>query len=295
MERKQSKYLWNKYRIGLVFTAPAFLMVLCFAVYPTLYTIYLSFFKYNMASGTPRRFLGLANYINLIKDTQFIHAIAVTLAYTFWGVAFTMIFGVLLALLLNKDGIVPGILRSVSLLPMLICSAALSVAWALMYNYSFGVLNAILDGIGLQKINFLGEVKNALPSLIVLDIWQFTPFVMILVLAGLKGIAKELYEAAEIDGANKAQSFFSITLPSIKGVLITTLIMRIIDTFKTFEKPFMMTNGGPALSTDTINLHVYNTAFISYELGYGSAGALLITILIALLSVLFMRISGKAQ
>jgi multiple sugar transport system permease protein len=295
MERKQSKYLWNKYRIGLLFTAPAFLMVLCFAVYPTLYTIYLSFFKYNMASGTPRRFLGLANYINLIKDTQFIHAIAVTLAYTFWGVAFTMIFGVLLALLLNKDGIVPGILRSVSLLPMLICSAALSVAWALMYNYSFGVLNAILDGIGLQKINFLGEVKNALPSLIVLDIWQFTPFVMILVLAGLKGIAKELYEAAEIDGANKAQSFFSITLPSIKGVLITTLIMRIIDTFKTFEKPFMMTNGGPALSTDTINLHVYNTAFISYELGYGSAGALLITILIALLSVLFMRISGKAQ
>ncbi|MDR1903975.1 MAG: sugar ABC transporter permease [Treponema sp.] len=287
--------LWKKHRIGLFFITPAGLMVLVFAVYPMLYTVYLSFFKHNMASGTARRFIGAANYINLLRDSQFLNSIFVTLVYTFWGVLFTMIFGVLLALLLNKDGFVPGILRSVSLMPMLICSAALSVAWVLMYNYSFGVLNAVLTAVGLPKMNFLGEIKTALPSLIILDVWQFTPYVMILVLAGLKGIPTELYEAAAIDGANKVQSFFRITLPSLRSVLITTLIMRVIDTFKTFEKPFMMTNGGPALSTDTINLHVYNTAFISYEMGYGSAGALIITLLIALLSIVFMKFAGSFQ
>jgi multiple sugar transport system permease protein len=248
-----------------------------------------------MGSGAPRRFIGIENYITLLQDTQFLNSIVVTLVYTFWGVAFTMIFGVLLALILNKEGLIPGVLRAVSLMPMLICGAALSVAWVLMYNYSFGVLNAALTGLGLSKVNFLGEIKNALPSLIVLDVWQFTPYVMILVLAGLKGIPMDLYEAAAIDGANKTQCFLSITLPSLRNVLITTLIMRVIDTFKTFEKPFMMTNGGPALSTDTINLHVYNSAFIRYEMGYGAAGALVITVLIALLSILFMKAAGATN
>jgi multiple sugar transport system permease protein len=138
-------------------------------------------------------------------------------------------------------------------------------------------------------------VKYALPSLIVLDIWQFTPFVMILILAGLKGIPAELYEAASIDGANKRQLFFKITLPSLKGVLFTTLIMRIIDTFKTFEKPYMMTNGGPAMTTNTVNLEVFKTAFSLWNMGYGSAGALAITIMIALLSILFMKVSGTKE
>jgi multiple sugar transport system permease protein len=215
--------------------------------------------------------------------------------YTFWGVGFTLIFGVILALLLNKEGLVPGILRAVSLMPMLIASAALSVAWTLMYNYSFGLLNAVLTAFHLPRLNFLGEIRYALPSLIVLDIWQFTPFVMILVLAGLKNIPVELYEAASIDGANKMQGFFRITLPSLRNILITTMIMRVIDTFKTFEKPYMMTNGGPALSTQTINLMVYSKAFNRYELGYGAAGALLITIMIAVLSILFMRFSGSQK
>jgi ABC-type sugar transport system permease subunit len=283
------------YKTGLMFIAPAFIMVLVFAIYPMVNTILLSFHKYNLAMGVPRQFIGLENYTSLLKDADFLNSIVVTLVYTFWGVGLTMVFGVLLALLLNKEGLVPGILRAVSLMPMLICGAALSVAWVLMYNYSFGLLNAILRVFGIAPLNFLGEIRNALPSLIVLDTWQFTPFVMILVLAGLKGIPVELYEAASIDGANRFQSFLRITIPSLKNVLFTTLIMRIIDTFKTFEKPYMMTNGGPAGTTETINLQVFKVAFSSWNLGYGSAGALIITILIALLSILFMKTSGTAR
>jgi multiple sugar transport system permease protein len=286
---------WYNYKVGIMFMTPAFLMIAIFAFYPLFYTIYLSSFKYSLITAMPKRFIGISNYINLLKDAQFLNSIRVTTVYTFWGVAATMIFGVALALLLNKEGIVPGILRAVALMPMLICGAALSVAWVMMYNHSFGVLNALLEAFGFDRVNFLGEIRNALPSLIVLDIWQFTPFVMILVLAGLKNIPTELYEAAEIDGANKVQSFVKITLPSLRPVLFTTMIMRVIDTFKTFEKPYMMTNGGPAMSTETINLNVYNKAFIGYELGYGSAGALIITILIAFLSIVFMKVSGAGK
>jgi multiple sugar transport system permease protein len=284
-----------QYKTGLAFLAPAIIMVLVFAVYPMIETIVLSFHKYNIAMGAPRKFIGFENYLNLIKDPDFINSIIVTIIYTFWGVGFTMILGLILALLLNKGGIVSGILRAVSLMPMLICGAALSVAWTLMYNYSFGLLNAILSAVHLPRINFLGDVKYALPSLIVLDTWQFTPFVMILVLAGLKGIPTELYEAASIDGADKGQLFFHITLPSLRGVLFTTLVMRIIDTFKTFEKPYMMTNGGPAMTTNTVNLEVFKTSFSLWNMGYGSAGALTITILIALLSILFMKVSSTKR
>jgi multiple sugar transport system permease protein len=286
---------WYNYKVGIMFMAPAFLMIAVFAFYPLFYTIYLSSFKYSLITAMPKRFIGISNYLSLLKDAQFLNSIKVTTIYTFWGVVSTMVFGVALALLLNKEGIVPGILRAVALMPMLICGAALSVAWVMMYNHSFGVLNALLEAFGFERVNFLGEIKNALPSLIVLDVWQFTPFVMILVLAGLKNIPTELYEAAEIDGANKVQSFIKITLPSLSPVLFTTMIMRVIDTFKTFEKPYMMTNGGPAMSTETINLNVYNKAFIGYELGYGSAGALIITILIALLSIIFMKVSGTGK
>jgi multiple sugar transport system permease protein len=286
---------WYNYKVGIMFMTPACLMIAVFAFYPLFYTIYLSSFKYSLVTAMPKRFLGVSNYINLLKDAQFLNSIRVTTIYTFWGVVSTMIFGVALALLLNKEGIMPGILRAVALMPMLICGAALSVAWVMMYNHSFGVLNALLEAFGFERVNFLGEIRNALPSLIVLDIWQFTPFVMILVLAGLKNIPSELYEAAEIDGTNKVQAFINITLPSLRPVLFTTMIMRVIDTFKTFEKPYMMTNGGPAMSTETINLNVYNKAFIGYELGYGSAGALIITILIALLSIVFMKVSGMGK
>jgi len=266
-------------------------MILVFAIYPMLDTVILSFYKYNLSMGAPRKFIGFENYLELFKDSDFINSIVVTVVYTFWGVSFTMVFGMILALLLNKEGIIPNILRAVSLMPMLICGAALSVAWTLMYNYSFGLLNAILAAFNLPRVNFLGEVRNALPSLITLDIWQFTPFVMILVLAGLKGIPMELYEAASIDGANKVQSFFRITLPSLRGVLFTIVVMRIIDTFKTFEKPYIMTNGGPAMTTNTINLQVFNTAFSLWNMGYGSAGALIITVLIAIMSILLMKTS----
>ncbi|MDR1640524.1 MAG: sugar ABC transporter permease [Clostridiales bacterium] len=284
-----------RFRHVLAFMLPAIAAVAFFAIYPLAYTGALSLQKFNLTSGAPAKFIGLGNYVRLFSDSQFMNSLKVTAIYTIWGVLATMVLGVLLALLLNSKGKLVGFLRAVSLVPMLICSMALSVAWALVYNTNFGALNAILQALGLPTQNFLGTVKTALPSLIAIDVWQFTPYVMILTLAGLKGISPELYEAARIDGANQMQCFWKITIPSLRGVLVTTLVMRVIDTFKTFEKPLVLTNGGPAMSTDTINLHVFNTAFSSWDMGYGSAGSIVITLIIALFSAAFIRLSRKAE
>jgi multiple sugar transport system permease protein len=286
---------WRQHKNGIIFISPAVAMVLLFALYPLVYTFNLSFQKFNLTSGIKARYIWFENYAKLFGDAQFLNSMKVTAVYTFWGVAFTMVLGLLLALLLNGKGKLIGLLRSVSFMPMLICSMALAVAWALMYNANFGAINGLLEVLGLPKQNFLGSVNLALPSLVAIDVWQFTPYVMILVLAGLKGISPELYEAASIDGANRIQSFFAVTLPSLRGVLMTTLVMRVIDTFKTFEKPLVLTNGGPAMTTDTINLHVFNTAFTSWDIGYGSAGSIVITVLIAALSIVFIRISRSVQ
>jgi multiple sugar transport system permease protein len=280
-------------RVGTLFVLPAMVLVGVFSIYPLAQTLYLSFFKYNMMKPAGRRFVGFGNYLKLFGNPEFLLTLRVTLYYTLWGVSATMVFGVALALLLNRGGRIVALLRSVSLMPMLICGVALAVAWQLVYNSSFGALNALLGLFGIAPVNFLGDVKVALYALIAIDVWQFTPFVMILTTAGLQGISPELYEAAAMDGANYWRRFWHITLPSLQNVLLMTMVLRIIDTFKTFEKPFILTRGGPAMTTTTINLFIYDQAFSRNEMGYGAASAFVISAIIGVLSIAFVYLSTR--
>lgn len=295
MKRRRTGLKRSETRAWFLFVSPAILLVGIFSLYPLFYTIYLSFFKYNAASGIPMTFNGLTNYIRLFQSYDFINSVKVTFYYTLLGVGSTMILGVALALLLNTEGFIVKILRGVSLMPMLICSVALTVAWQLMYNPSFGVFNLCLEALGLPGQNWLGNPDLAIYALALTDTWQFTPFVMILTLAGFQSISTEYYEAASIDGANSTQMLFRITLPLMKNVLLTILVMRVIDAFKTFEKPKILTNGGPMMTTETINLYVYNTSFQQWELGFGAAGALVVSVMIAAMTVLIIRLSRVTE
>lgn len=288
---KQKGLKRHETRAWLMFVTPAVLLVAAFSIYPLLYTVYLSFFKYNAASGVPMTFNGLNNFIRLIKSRDFVNSVKVTLYYTFLGVSSTMLLGFCLALLLNTDGAIVKLLRGISLMPMLICSVALTVAWQLMYNPSFGVFNMALSALGLPGQNWLGNPDLAIYALALTDTWQFTPFVMILTLAGFQSISTEYYEAAAIDGANSFQRLVRITLPLMKNVLMTILVMRVIDAFKTFEKPKILTNGGPMMTTETITLHIYNVSFQQWEFGYGAAGALVVAAIIAVITTIILRIS----
>ncbi len=282
--RREKRAFW-------AFMAPTLFFVGAFSLYPLLNTIYLSFFKYNIASGTPKRFNGLANYIRLFSQPQFFESLLVTFKYVVVGVVSTMLLGFIMALLLNGNGFIIKILRGVALMPMLICSVALTVAWQLMYNPNFGLFNIIMQMLGLPIQNWLGNPDIALYSLALTDTWQFTPFVMILTLAGFQSISPDYYEAAAIDGANRRQMLFRITLPLMKKVLLIILVMRVIDAFKTFEKPRIMTDGGPMRLTETINLHVYRTAFLQWEFGYGATGAFVVAIVMACLTLFIIKIT----
>jgi multiple sugar transport system permease protein len=289
---KRGNLMGNQTRAWFLFVTPAFIVILTLSLYPLLYTFFLSVHRYNIASGMPKRFNGLANFISIIGNERFLNSIKITFIYVIIGVASTMILGVALALLLNDSGMIMRVLRGVALLPMLICGVALVLAWQLLYNSDFGLFNMILEAAGLPARNWLGDPKITLYAMALTDIWQCTPFVMILTLAGIQSISEEYYEAAAIDGANRVQVLFHITLPLLKNVLLTVLIIRMIDCFKTFEKPRLLTNnGGPAGTTELISLYVYKQSFESWEYGIGAMGAVVIAALIAILTVFIIKLS----
>ena len=290
--RKRGSLLGNQTGAWFLFVSPAFIVILALSLYPLLYTFYLSVHQYNIASGMPKRFNGLANFIGIIRNEGFLNSLKVTFIYVFIGVSSTMVLGVALALLLNGSGFIIRVLRGVALLPMLICGVALVLAWQLLYGSDFGLFNMILEALGLPARNWLGDPKITLYAMVLTDIWQCTPFVMILALAGIQSISEEYYEAAAIDGANRPQVLFRITLPLLKNVLLTILIMRMIDCFKTFEKPRLLTNnGGPARATELVTLYVYKQSFEGWEYGIGAMGAVVIAVLIAILTVFIIKLS----
>ena len=281
--RRQTKAFW-------LFMAPTIFFIGVFLLYPLANTFYLSFFRYNLASGNPMVFNGIDNYIRAFTHPLFLNSLRITMIYTVIGVGLTMVIGFALALLLNSDGIIFKLLRGVSLMPFLISSVALTVAWQVLYNPNFGLFNMILNSLGIASVNWLGDPNIALYAIALTDVWQFTPFVMILVLAGMQGISTEYYEAAAVDGASKWQMLWNITVPLLKNVLLTILILRIIDTFKTFEKPRILTNGGPGQATELISLHIYKTSFIQWEFGFGATGAVIVAVSICILTFVIIKL-----
>ncbi|GHT63181.1 ABC transporter permease [Spirochaetia bacterium] len=282
--KKDSMLSW------LAFVGPAMAIISVFVLYPIISVFILSFQKFNMASAAKKIFVGFQNYKNMFSQTgDFLNSLKVTLIYTLVGVTSTMILGVGLALLLNSQGVIIRILRGISLIPYLICGVALAFAWVLLYNTSFGLLNIIFEAVHIPQVDWLGSSRVAIYSLAIIETWQFTPFVMILTLAGLQGITADYYEAAAIDGAGKVRMLFNITLPLLKNVLLSVLILRLIDCIKAFEKVRILTMGGPMNSTDLISHNVYKAAFLRSEMGLGAAGAVIITLIIAALSFIVMK------
>ncbi|GHV60192.1 sugar ABC transporter permease [Spirochaetia bacterium] len=273
----------------LIFVGPAMILLAVFVIYPIIQVLILSFQKYNLVSGIPKRFIGLRNFRDMIVRPDFGNSLKVSGIFTAVGVTSTMILGVALALLLNSQGWIIRILRGISLIPFLICGVAVAFAWVLLYNPTFGLFNFILSVFNLGPIDWLGDQKMAIYSIAFIETWQFTPFVMILTLAGLQGISSDYYEAAAIDGANKVQRLLHITLPLLKNVLLTIFILRLIDCIKSFEKVRILTVGGPVNSTDIMSHYVYRISFIRNELGLGAAGALVVTLITAILTVIIVK------
>ena len=253
-----------------MFMAPAAVIMAIALLYPLGYMIWGSFRAWDPSQTIGEaEFVGLKNYITLWNDPNFRESLSVTLRFAFFVVTFEMIIGVGLALLLDRDIRGMSMLRTMFILPMMIAPVVVGLMWRYMYHPTVGTFNRTLDSLGLPKIDWLGQ--HALTSVIIADIWQWTPFIFILSLAALQSLPRSALEAARIDGATGWQQIWHIKLPLMMPVLIVTGLLRLIDAFKVLEVILVMTEGGPGLSTEILALRISRTATEFRELGVAAA------------------------
>lgn len=264
-----------------------YLVVICVAlIYPLIQSVILSFQDWKLGMQPEEaEFIGFANYLYLLGDRFVWTSVGVTLTFAFAVVSLEMVLGIGLALLLNRPMRGLALLRTVFILPMMVAPIVVGLIWRFMYNEQFGILNKLLRLVGLGGVPWLSSPDMALASIIIADVWQWTPFVFILSLAALQSLPASALEAARMDGATPWQSLWMIKLPLIMPVIVVTALLRLIDAFKVLEVIFIMTDGGPGLSTEILALHIYKTAFVSQQLGRASALSNLLLLLVLILGI----------
>ena len=268
------------------FLAPAAAVLAVALLYPIGYMIYASFLDWNPSQRIEEaEWIGLRNYINLLNDPNFRESFGVTLTFASVVVGLEMVIGVGLALLLDRSIRGMSVLRTVFILPMMIAPIVVGLMWRYMYHPSVGVFNRTLKSWGLDPIPWLSDPSWSLTSVIIADIWQWTPFIFILCLAALQSLPKSALEAAEIDGASEIQKAFHIKLPLMMPVLIVAGLLRLIDAFKVLEVILVLTNGGPGLSTEILSLRIARTTSEFRELGVAAAMSNYLLIMLLILTL----------
>jgi multiple sugar transport system permease protein len=275
------------------FVIPAVAVVGSVIVFPWAFTIWMSMHEWTV--GGARRFAGLSNYMRLASDERFLTSVWQTLVYTLLAVVLPLIFGTLAALIFNSKVPLRGVLRGIFVMPMMATPVAIALVWTMMFHPQLGVLNYLLSLIGIGPQAWVFSPSTVIPSLVLVETWQWTPLVMLIVLGGLAAIPIEPYESAAIDGANVFQRFRYITLPMIAPFLMVAVIIRTIDALKSFDIIYAITQGGPGTASETINLYLYTVAFAYYDVGYGSAIAVVFFALVIGLSLLMLHLRQRTK
>jgi multiple sugar transport system permease protein len=271
-----------------LFLCPALLLMLIGLFYPIFYSVYASFFDWRLGTNlSDAPFTLFDNYAWLLTDSDILNAFCVTLKFTSIGVTLELILGIALALLLDRTIKGIGIFRTIFIMPMMIAPIVVGLMWQYMYHGQFGVFNKMLIYFGFAPIGWLSSPDWALFSIIMSDVWQWTPFIFILCIASLQSISKSTIEAAKIDGASGWHIIWHIKLPLMLPVIMIAGILRLIDSFKVFEVIYIMTAGGPANATEVVSMNIYNQAFVDFELGRAAALSNLFLIFMIFLSMVF--------
>ena len=275
---------------------PALTIVVAMVFVPAVHAILMSFQSYDLRRPSSIGFIGLGNYIAVLQDPLFWSSLTRTILWVVFGVGFQFILGFALALLLNKKFMGRGIVRAVSLIPWVTPGVLIGLMWRWIYDGNYGVLNDILLRLGLihDKIPFLAQESTALPSVIITIIWQGIPFFALMLLAGLQGVPAELYEAADMDGANVIQKLFKVTIPCLKNTIFVTTMLRIIWVANSVDVIFNMTGGGPAYASQTLSVYIFNKAN-SLNLGYASTMSVILTLLLLVVAVPYLKSMFKNQ
>lgn len=281
--------------LAVAFVTPALLLLLFMSVFPLLWALFLSFTDYSVTRNQPASFVGLQNYVDILTSSQVLARTVTTLIYVVGAVALQTVLGFGIAYLISRRTRGRGALTTLFLVPMVLSPVVVGLFWRFMLDAQFGVVNSLLGSVGIGQVEWLTRMPMALISLIVVDTWQWTPFIMLIALAGLTAVPKYLYEAASIDRASEWFCFRHITLPLVWPLLLIAVLFRAIEAFRLFDLVYVLTNGGPGVSTETLSFHVYKVAFLGFNTGTASAYGILMVLVVLVLVQLYLRYLNKMK
>jgi multiple sugar transport system permease protein len=274
----------------IFFLAPAILIITGVIIYPLVYVIWLSLHR-RLLIFDISRFVGFDNFSFLLRDDRFWNALYNTVYFTAVSVAIELILGLSIAILLNRAFTGRGLMRSIILIPWAIPTVVSAKIWEWMYNSDFGILNHVLG----LNINWLGSAFWAMNAAIFMEVWKTTPFVALLLMAGLQTIDGDLYKSARVDGASGWYIFRRITIPLLTPVILIVLIFRTLDAFRVFDAIYVLTGGGPANTTETLSIYAYKVLFQTLQFGYGSAISIAIFFCVGVITILYVRLLRRGM
>jgi multiple sugar transport system permease protein len=277
----------------MLFVAPAVAVMLAVIVFPWIFTFFMSVHDWRI--GQAKTFVGLDNYLKLINDERFRDSVWRTLVFTALSVILPVVLGVASALVFHRKFPLRGLLRGVFIMPMMATPVAVALVWTMMFHPQLGVLNYLLSLVGIPPSLWVFDQATVIPSLVLVETWQWTPLVMLIVLGGLASLPTEPYESALIDGATPWQMFRNITFPLVLPFIMVATIIRAIDAVKAFDTIFVITLGGPGTASETINLYLYTVAFAFYDIGYASAMVVVFMVVIMALCLVLLYLRQRAQ
>jgi multiple sugar transport system permease protein len=288
-----ARFLARRRRNYYLFIAPALLVVGAVIVFPWLFTLWMSAFDWKI--GSAAHFVGFGNYATLATNQRFLESILHTFYFTALAVAAPLVLGTAAAMIFHREFPFRGVLRGVFIMPMMATPVAVALVWTMMFHPQQGVLNYLLSLAGLPPSLWVYSPTLVIPSLVLVEVWHWTPLVMLIVLGGLAALPTEPYESARLDGATEWQLFRYITLPLVAPFIVVAAVIRTIDALKTFDTIYVITGGGPGTASETINLYLYLQAFAFYNIGTASAVVVVFFVIVLALALLLLHVREKTK
>lgn len=275
-----------------LYLAPAIISLFTFWIFPFIYSLILSFQRWDLASPDPKEFVGVGNYQEILSDPEFWNSVWRTFIYVFSAVGIELVLGLAISLLISaRSSLLIKVFRRLVLLPFMLAPVVVGLLWQWILNPEWGILNYFVKALHISDAGYTwtGDVKTAMPAIIFIDIWQWTPFVILLFMAGISSLPVEPYDAARVDGATRWEMTRYITLPLLRYVILLVILIRVMTAFKFIDTIFVLTHGGPASVTEVLGFYIYRVGFMHFNMGYASALCYVMLIVVMGLSVLTIK------
>jgi multiple sugar transport system permease protein len=291
----RARRVGSERRLATLLLLPSVGFLLLMTIFPTIYSLWMSTQQYNLSRPDLAHFVGLRNYGQLLSDDIFWKAVRITLTFSVSVLVLQFLIGFFIANLFDRERRGMNLLRTLFIIPVFASPVALGLTWRYMYQPGYGLINYLLESVGLPRVNWLASTEWALPAVIVADVWQWTPFVALILLAGMQSISPEITEAAELDGLTRFQYLWRIVLPLLTPIIDVVGLIRLIDALKTFDLIYIITRGGPGTATYTLPLHSYATGIASFLMGPSAAIAWVVVIIVNVCATIFLWLLSREQ